>query len=111
MDARIRVVNGELPDLERWLQHEGELRGRVDVVRAPIGETELGALPELLTVTLGSGGAVTALVSAVKVWLKTRQTTATITVETGEHTVTLDIRTVDDVAPLLEKALDIGNDD
>ncbi|MGW7685539.1 effector-associated constant component EACC1 [Kribbella sp. NPDC054772] len=112
MDAQIRIADGstdDLPALYDWLREEDEFRGRVRVVTAPIGETELGSVPELLTVMLGAGGAGTALVASLTTWLKTRRTTAKITVVTAGRSVTLELETVDDVKPLLEEILRSGD--
>jgi hypothetical protein len=114
MDVQVRVDDDgsdALTALATWLSGEDELRGRVRVVRGPIGDTELGSLPELLTVALGAGGAGTALVASLRIWLLTRRTSARITVETGGRSVSLDIQTVGDVAPLLEQILKVGDGD
>ena len=114
MDAQIRIISGtgeELSALSGWLGAEAELRGRVRMLSSPISDTELGSLPELLNVALGAGGAGTVLASSLITWLKTRRTKAKITVESEGHSVTLDIETVNDVAPLLEKILHISDND
>jgi hypothetical protein len=112
MDARIGVAGGdgdEVAALAVWLGDEDELRGRVRVVHAPIGEGEMGSLPELVTVALASGGVGRVLAASLKTWLTTRRTSAKITVETEKRRVSLDIQTVDEVMPLLERIL--GADD
>ena len=114
MGAQIRIIGGtgeELPALSDWLGAENELRGRIRMLNSPINETELGAIPELLDVALGAGGAGTVLASSLITWLKTRKTTAKITVECAGRLVTLDIGTVNDVTPLLEQILRIGDHD
>jgi hypothetical protein len=113
MDAQIWIVggaDGELAALGEWLQGEDELRGRIHTTHGAIGETELGSVVELLTVALGAGGAGTVLASSLKTWLMTRKTIAKITVKSGSRSVTLDIQTVDEVAPLLEQILKAGDD-
>jgi len=113
MDAQIRITGGtggELADLGEWLGDEGELRGRVRAVRGPASDTDLGPVTELLTVALGAGGAGTVLASSLKTWLMTRRTTAKITVESAGRSVTLDIQTAADVAPLLEQVLKAAGD-
>ena len=114
MDAHIRVTGGtgeELLDLREWLSSENGLRGRVRIITMPIARTELGSLPELLTVALGAGGAGTILASSVTTWLKTRRTSATITVEADGRRISLDIHTVKQVAPLLDQILNASDDD
>lgn len=113
MDARIRITGGDGDDLAvlgEWLGGEDELRGRVRTIRRPIGETELGSATDLLTVALEAGGAGSVLASALVTWLRTRRTSARITVESAGRSVTLDIDTIADVAPLLEQVLQAGND-
>lgn len=113
MDAQIQVVGdtgAELAALSEWLQGEDELRGRIRAVHGAIGDTELGSVVELLTVALGAGGAGTVLASSLKTWLLTRRTTAKIIVKSAGRSVTLDIQNADDVAPLLEQILQVGDD-
>ncbi len=113
MEARIWIVDGggeELAALGEWLQGEDELRGRVRATHGVIGETDLGPVAELLTVALGAGGAGTVLASSLKTWLLTRRTTAKITVESAGRSVTLDIQTAGEVAPLLEQILKAADD-
>ena len=113
MDAQIRIAGGtgeELAALGEWLGCEDELRGRIRAVRGPIGETDLGAVTELLTVALGAGGAGTVLASSLKTWLVARRTTAKITVESAGRSVTLDVQTVGEMAPLLEQILKTAGD-
>lgn len=113
MDAQIRIVGGsggELAALDEWLQDEEELRGRIRTVHGAIGETELGPVVELLTVALGTGGAGTVLASSLRTWLLTRRTTAKVVVESAGRSVTLEVQTADEVAPLLEQILKAGDD-
>ena len=114
MDVTILINGGngdDLPALGKWLGDENEFRGRVRAVRGPIGETELGLAAEAVTIALGAGGAGTVLASSLKTWMVTRRTTARITVESAGRSVTLDLQTVGDVAPLLEQVLNVGGDD
>jgi Effector Associated Constant Component 1 len=61
----------QLRSLRDWLGHESELRGRVGVVESvPTAGMLGGGLVEALTVGVGSGGAVTVLVSGVVSWLR-----------------------------------------
>lgn len=108
MEARIRITDGiseDLAALGAWLQQEDELRGRIRIVPSGISETELGAISDVLIAALSTGGAGTVLASSLRTWLLTRRTTAKITVEASGRTVTLDIQTVGDAAPLLEQIL------
>lgn len=114
LEALVRLEGGtseELTELAEWLNAEEQLRGRVSIVRSSIGETELGSVPQLLTVMLGTGGAGTVLASSVKTWLQTRKTKAKVTVQSGERSVTLDIETVGEVAPLIADILKTDDGD
>ncbi|MCT7353867.1 hypothetical protein N4P33_17070 [Streptomyces sp. 15-116A] len=114
MDARIAIAggdDGDLPSLHQWLTGEDGLRGSVRVGMRPIGETELGSAGDLLVVALGAGGAGSVLSSALITWLKTRRTSAKITVEAAGRSVTLEIDTLRDATPLLEEVLRAGRDD
>ena len=59
MDALIRIADDtgdELALLSEWLRGEDELRGWVKIVHGPVRDTELGSVPELLSVTFGLAG-------------------------------------------------------
>ncbi len=114
MNVTIGLAGGSpeaLADLAEWLSDESELRGRVRVIDRHVSDTELGSVAELLTVALGAGGAGTVLASSVITWLQTRRTVAKIIVESSKGSVTLDIQTVADVTPLLERILRADNDE
>lgn len=114
LEALVRLEGGtseELTELAEWLNAEEQLRGRVSIVRSSIGETELGSVPQLLTVMLGTGGAGTVLASSVKTWLQTRKTKVKVTVQSGERSVSLDIETVGEVAPLIADILKTDDGD
>ncbi|MFD8595210.1 hypothetical protein ACFV1L_09435 [Kitasatospora sp. NPDC059646] len=115
MDARITVVGDEdgdgLSSLHAWLVAQDGLRGRVRVERRPIGATELGAAVDLLSVALGAGGAGSVLGTALVTWLRSRRTSAKITVQVGDRSVTLEIDTLRDTTALLEQVLRQGLDD
>jgi hypothetical protein len=114
MIVQIRMSDGngqDLAALADWLQDEAELRGRVGAVHGTVGEHDLGPVLELLTVAVGTGGAGTVLASSLRTWLLTRKTTAKITVETEQRSVTVDIQTVREVMPLLERILKADHDD
>jgi hypothetical protein len=108
MDAKVWMIGDDRDDiglLSAWLVEERELRGSVRVVDAPIGEEQLGSLPDLLTVGLGAGGAGTVLASSLITWLQSRRTSVKLKVEAAGRSVTLDIQTIEDVRPLLEQIL------
>ena len=106
VDASIRVIDGDaevVGSLAEWLAAERELRGVVRPVSSPIGETQLGAVTEMITVALGSGGAGSVLASSLITWLRTRPASVKLLVKSGNRSVELDIRTLEDVRPLLEQ--------
>lgn len=108
MDVQIWVADetgDELRELSEWLRGENELRGHVRVAPGRIGQTELGSFQESLNVALSTGGAGTVLASSLITWIRTRTTKASITVQSGERSVTFDIRTVGDVEPMLKQIL------
>jgi len=74
VDIRFSVIDGDVADLESlddWLRGERELAGRVSVAGPRPRPGELGAVSETLVVAVGSGGAITVLVSALAGALKT----------------------------------------
>lgn len=108
MDVIITIAcadDEDLTALSEWLGGEDELRGRVQIVDNPVGDTALGSFSDSLTVALSAGGAGTVLASSLITWLQTRRTTAKITVKSAQRSITLDIETMDEVAPLLEQIL------
>lgn len=114
MTVRISINddNGDqLRALYAWLGDEQELRGRVRLLGAMPGSTELGAVTDALVVALGAGGAGTVLATSLVAWVKSRRTTAHLTIETPELRVEFDLATVDDIAPVLKQVLDaVAND-
>jgi hypothetical protein len=66
--------------LRTWLVGEPELRGRVHLAERPPEPGQLGTVPELLSVTLGSGATVTGLTTSVIAWLRYRTSDVSCTV-------------------------------
>jgi hypothetical protein len=61
----------QLRSLRDWLGHQGDLRGRIgDIEGKPGAEALGGGLMKALSVAVGSGGAITILVSGVISWLR-----------------------------------------
>jgi len=62
----------QLRSLRDWLGREGELRGRIELVESePVaGTLGGGGILKALSVAVGSGGAITALVSGIVSWLR-----------------------------------------
>jgi hypothetical protein len=64
--------NGNVSDLESlhdWLQQDSAFSGRVSFRAPQPSPTELGTLVDVLTVAVGTGGAVSILASSIKAWL------------------------------------------
>jgi hypothetical protein len=61
----------EIRTLYSWLSDRQELEGRLKLVVQPIEPGKLGGT-DALTVAIGSGGAITALVSGIVSWLRLR---------------------------------------
>ncbi|MEV0171551.1 hypothetical protein AB0I00_10580 [Streptomyces sp. NPDC050803] len=96
----------DLAAVRRQLSARPELRGHVDLVRSSPAEGEMGTGLELLLVGLGSGGAVTALITTLPALLRARRspTSVEITLADGRSAkVTAD--SVEDARALLEEAL------
>jgi hypothetical protein len=117
MDVRISVEGDQgdhgdqLRRLNSWLGEEQELRGRVGLEHSSPGASELGPIADAVIVSLSAGGAGTVLASSLVTWIKYRGTTVRLSVRTPRRTVTLEIATVDDVAPLLKQVLEAVADD
>jgi hypothetical protein len=108
MDVEIRLTDGKFDDLAslgRWLGEESELRGKVRWGPAPIKDTELGGVTDLLAVAVGAGGAATMLAQSLKIWLETRRTTAKLTLTAEGRSITIEISTVKDAMPMLQQVL------
>ncbi len=113
MEASIRVIDGDadmVASLAEWLAGERELRGAVRTVSNPVGANQLGAVTEVVTVAFGAGGAGSVLASSLITWFKTRPTKAKLLIKSGDRSVELDIRTLEDVRPLLEQMLGDATD-
>ncbi|MEV4000846.1 hypothetical protein [Actinomadura sp. NPDC049753] len=87
-----------------WLGSEDELRGRVRPRRRAPEPGEMGASVELLTVALGSGGAVAVLMQSVCTWLTSRGADVKVTVSAADgRRIELDIRRAADPAAVLRE--------
>ena len=61
-----------LRDLRSWLTQEDELHGRVALLEGRPPPGTLGAALEALSVSIGSGGAVSVIVAGVMSWVRQR---------------------------------------
>jgi hypothetical protein len=78
LKAAIRLSGGrdeaaEIASLRAWLTAESEFRGKVEVDAHPPTSGEMGGGTDALLVSLGSGGAITVLISSLTNWLQARR--------------------------------------
>ncbi|WP_328875046.1 hypothetical protein OHT76_36015 [Streptomyces sp. NBC_00287] len=113
MQVQLRLIDetgaettgADLVAIRKQLTARPELRGQVDVVRGDAEEGEMGSGLELLLVGLGSGGAITALITTLPALLTARRspTSVEITLADGRSAkITAD--SVEDARTLLEEA-------
>ena len=76
----------EVRSLQEWLVAEPGLRGRVRLVQPAPQAGTLGGAVEALTVAVGQGGAVTALVSVLVVWIRRRVGDVSVTLTRPDGT-------------------------
>ncbi len=93
-ETMLAVVDGDAVELAAWLADEGELRGCLRRVAAPVPMGVLGADLAQLAVSLTSGGAATALASAVIAWLKRRAGPVTVRVSRDGSMIELSVSRV-----------------
>jgi hypothetical protein len=110
MDAQIRLAGGGEADLDalaEWLSAETDLRGHVSRAPAGVRPGQMGGLSDVLLVALGSGGAITALISAIPIWLKHRRTDLKVVVSDSAEgrQVTIDATNVHDAEALIREIL------
>ena len=74
MELTVRLVDAVSADTVRslasFLSAERELRGRVHAEEKDPERESMGSVGDLLTVAIGSGGALTVLLASVSTWLK-----------------------------------------
>jgi hypothetical protein len=106
-EMMLAVVDGDAGELAAWLADEGELRGCVRRVPAPAPIGVLGTDLAQLVVSLTSGGAATALASAVIAWLKRRAGPVTVRVSRDGSMIELSVSRVREMnAEDLQKQVD-----
>jgi Effector Associated Constant Component 1 len=77
MRTEVTVIGGsdpsaELASLFNWLNRD-DFQGHVDIQRKPMKPGEMGAISDTLAVTLGAGGAGTALINSIALWIRMRR--------------------------------------
>ncbi|NWF31063.1 hypothetical protein HW130_33290 [Streptomyces sp. PKU-EA00015] len=116
MNVQLRLVEragadvrtADVVALRRHLTAHPELRGRVSAVPSSPPEGEMsGSGMELLLVGLSSGGALTALVTALPALLKARQSAASVEITLADgRSAKVTADSADDARLLLEEAFD-----
>lgn len=103
----VDAVEG-LAELHRWLRREPEFRGCIDAMARSAGPDELGTLPDVLSVAVGSSGLLTVLAASLKVFLsQPRRSDVRITIKAADgRSVDIDAKRVTDVEALLRNAFD-----
>jgi hypothetical protein len=106
MNLRLSVESGnEVSDFEElsdWLRQEEGLRGLISEGDAEPAADELGALVDVLVAAVGSGGALTVLLSSLQAFIATRGADIKITLKgEGGREVTVDAKRVKDVDALV----------
>jgi hypothetical protein len=109
-DIEVSGENGsaEFGGLWEWLRQERSLTGSVQARPKAAADGELGGAYEVLSVALGSGGAVVALANSLTTWLRSRRSDITVTVKTRAGSVSISsrqVRSADEITALLETAL------
>jgi Effector Associated Constant Component 1 len=96
----------DLTELFAWLRREDELRGKVRLESRPLRPDEMGTLPELIAIAIGSGGVASVLASSLSTWLAHRRSDITLKV-TGQdgRTVELTAQRVAEADKLLRQVL------
>jgi hypothetical protein len=96
----------DLPDLYAWLRQEDEFRGNVRIERRALDPDKMGAIPELIAVAVGSGGAASVLARSLSTWLAHRKSDVTLRITSHDgRTVELNAQRVTDVNELLHEVL------
>ncbi|MET9225687.1 hypothetical protein [Lentzea sp. NPDC003310] len=75
-----------------WLLREEELRGLVQRSKVAPQPGHMGGLTEFVTVAVGSGGALTVLLSSISGWLRSRRSDVTVEVTIGKNKVRVDAK-------------------
>jgi hypothetical protein len=85
--ATISPPSGSLSDVQAlfaWLQRDDEFRGRVRAVTKPPAPGEMGGAAQMVTVALGSGGAIAVLAATLSAWVTSRRTRITVDLSVGD---------------------------
>ncbi|MET7988478.1 hypothetical protein [Streptomyces sp. NPDC005281] len=100
------ITEDDLALLRRALIAEPELLGRASLVNKAPSEGQMGSGIELLTIAIGSSGAVTALIRSLPTLLKAWRAAATVELTLPDgRSVKVTADSADDTQTLLDTAL------
>lgn len=90
-DLRVTVDGGidEVLSLQQWLSGQDDFAGRTRLWRDEPEPGQMGSVLETITVAAGGGGAVSALIGTLSVWMRHRGAKITATVKKGDRSVTI----------------------
>lgn len=101
-ELQIEVPPEHFSALAGWLGSEDALRGRVRPVRQAPEPGQMGALVELLTVALSSGGAGVVLVRSLCTWLTQHRADVTVLIKGADgREVLVDVRRASDPSAVI----------
>jgi hypothetical protein len=115
IDVRILCAadpEAEVRSLHDWLRSEHDLhQSRVELTSPRIRDGEMGAGLEVVTVALGSGGAITVLANSLSVWLRNRGTDLTFEISGPTGKIVIDARRARDPKELIETIVAAAGDE
>lgn len=85
----VQYGTDETLSLLAWLKREDSFRGHVELLHVPPAPGHMGSALETVSVLAGSGGAVTALVGTLSVWMRNRGAKVAVKITKGRRSVTL----------------------
>jgi hypothetical protein len=104
-ELRVEVPPEDLASLTSWLTDNETLRGRVRPQQPPPEPGHLGAVVDVLTVALGSGGVGVALVQSLCTWLRHRRPAVTITLHGADgRSLRIDLQRAQDPEAVIRAA-------
>lgn len=104
-EVRVEVPPESLASLAAWLADNETLRGHFWPEQRPPEPGHLGAVVDVLTVALGSGGVGVALVQSLCTWLRTRRPEATISLQGADgQSLRIDFQRARDPEALIRAA-------
>ncbi|HEU5332832.1 MAG TPA: hypothetical protein VFU73_08715 [Actinocrinis sp.] len=100
----MRISGGGAGDLEDLLAFPGKRPGlTADLVATPPPTETQSSASDVLTVAMGTGGAVTVAVTAIRDWIASMNTR--VQIEVADRSLSLETRDADKVLPQVEQLL------